>query len=112
MKTTKIITERFTDISSLIKRLESESGQYIFRGMASANWRIQTSIDRLLCQTRQKNNSPLLSETNQNTFVEIAAQTKFIQAQSQHLNRLFGRSTNEQFVLDESTFLASVQFFL
>lgn len=105
MKTTKIITERFTDIPSLVQQLKWESGQYIFRGMASANWRIQTSIDRLLCQMRQKNDNPLLSETNQNTFVEIAAQTKFIQAQSQNLNRLFGRSTNEQFVLDESTFL-------
>jgi len=105
MNSTKFITERFADISALQKKLSSESGGYIFRGMASSNWRIQTSIDRLLCRTRQNNNNPLLSETNQNTFVEFAAQSKFIQNQSQQLNRLFGKTTNVEFKLDESNYL-------
>lgn len=60
MNSTKFITERFADISALQKKLSSESGGYIFRGMASSNWRIQTSIDSLLCRTRQNNNNPLL----------------------------------------------------
>ena len=83
MDSTKIITERFANISALQKKLSSESGEFIFRGMASSDWRIQTSIDRLLCHTRKNNNNPLLSEANQNTFVEFAAQTKFIQTRVQ-----------------------------
>lgn len=105
MDNSKIITERFSDISALVNRLSSESGQYIFRGMASANWRLQTSIDRLLCKISQQNDNPLLSDTNQNIFGEFSAQLKFIQSQSQQLNRLFGRSTNEEFKLDESNFI-------
>jgi hypothetical protein len=105
MSDSKIVTERFSNISKLIDRLSTESDRYIFRGMASANWRIQTSIDRLLCKMRKDNDNPLLSDTNQNTFIETIAQKKFIKNQSQNLNRLFGRSTNDKFILDESTYL-------
>lgn len=101
----KIITERFSDISTLFDRLSSESGYYIFRGMASASWRIQTSIDRLLCHARQQNDSMLLSETNQNTFSELHAQNVFIQNHSHQLNRLFGKETGTEFKIDESNFL-------
>jgi len=105
MDNSKIITERFSDISTLVNRLSSESDQYIFRGMASANWRLQTSIDRLLCKISQQNDNPLLSDTNQNAFGEFSAQLKFIKSQSHQLNRLFGRSANEDFKIDESNYL-------
>ena len=78
---------------------------HYFRGMASDKWRLKTSIDRLLDEVRKTNKNPLLSETNQNTLIEIKAQDNFVKNQSQNLNRLFGRSTDDNFIIDNETFL-------
>ena len=108
--------------SDLTKKLSALEDDFYFRGMASKDWHLKTSIDRFIEKIRKTNPEEvghsncrppgqvccriaLLSETNQNTFAEFKAQINFVKNQSQNLNRLFGRSTNDEFKLDDDTFL-------
>ena len=85
--------------------LQNTGSKFYYRGMASVDWRLMTSVDRLIKRIQKNNDNLLLSETNQNVFAEIAAQEYFINKYSDELNQLVGKSTADAFRIDEDTFL-------
>ena len=95
----------YDELSSLLLYLNQLGDKYLYRGMANSDWKLKTSINRFLDDLRKKTNNPLLSDTNQNLQAEFLSQVQICKNQSEGLNRVFGRSSNETFTINEETFI-------
>jgi len=95
----------FDNCNSLLLYLNQLGDRYFYRGMANSDWKLKTSINRFLDDLRNKTNNPLLSDTNQNVQAEFLSQVQICKRQSEGLNRVFGRSSDEAFTINEETFI-------
>ena len=93
------------NFSALMDCLNQLGDKYLYRGMANSKWKLKTSINRFLDELKTKTNNPLLSDTNQNIQAEFLSQVQICNQQSVGLNRVFGRSTDDAFTVNEETFV-------
>ena len=102
----KTIAEKTSNnFKELQEYLQSTESKFYYRGMASSEWRLMTSIDRRLKKLQKGNDNLLLSETTQNIFAEFKAHLNFLKNHSLTFNKLIGNSYDDDFKINEETFL-------
>lgn len=96
---------QINSLDSLILEMKKIESLYYFRGMASKDWNILSSADRMLERIKSQNSNVLLSEQHQNGFLELKAQNLFVKQNEKELKELLKKDESENLEIDESNFL-------
>ncbi|HCL57573.1 MAG TPA: hypothetical protein DHW82_11280 [Spirochaetia bacterium] len=104
----KIEEIAFDNFESLINELEKLGNKYFFRGMASDQWKLKTSIDRFLEEIKKNNDNILLEIQTQNVFAEFRFLSEFIEKCKIDINKILGNNENFSLELSNDNFLKLV----
>ncbi|MCQ2587627.1 MAG: FRG domain-containing protein [Treponema sp.] len=96
---------QINSLDTLIQEMMNIENLFFFRGMASKDWKIVSSADRMLERIKAQNSNILLSEQHQNVFLELKAQSIFIKQNETELKNLLNMNDSEKFQINESNFL-------
>lgn len=92
-------------LDMLISEMQKKQDTFYFRGMASKDWKIKSSVDRMLEKIKSSNSNDLLSEQHQNVFLEFKAQSLFVKNNKAELKKILNVAPSDNFLIDENNFI-------
>ena len=96
---------KIDSLDMLISEMEKKQDTFYFRGMASKDWKIKSSVDRMLERIKSSNSNALLSEQRQNVFLEFKAQSLFVKNNEAELKKVLNVAPSDNFLIDENNFI-------